>query len=83
VGDDFGEAVLFCCCVVWLHEKEVKKKIPTRISKIPKMNATKQHNNKKERLRKNRPPKPPSTQLRLDNKKRKKHNFARFYHPTY
>jgi len=26
------------------------------------------------------PPKTPSTQLRLDNKKRRKHNFARFHH---
>lgn len=44
------------------------------------MNATNNINNKKERLRKNRPLKTPSTQLRLDNKKRKKHNFARSYH---
>merc|ERR1712086_400959 len=36
---------------------------------------------KKERLRQNRPPlKTPSTQLRLDNKKRRKHKFARFHH---
>jgi len=44
------------------------------------MNATNNINIKKERLRKNRPPKTPSTQLRLDNKKRRKHKFARFHH---
>merc|ERR1712008_207044 len=47
----------------------------------PKMNATNNIKNKKERLRKNRPPqKPHLPSSDLITKKRRKHKFARFHH---
>merc|ERR1712203_281703 len=68
------------------HEKEVKKRKFLQgcaSLRSPKMNATNNINNKKERLRINRPPQKnpiyiPSSDLIT--KKKTKHNFARFYH---